>query len=134
MGFVLVIMVVGTIILYGIETSKNELPPLELALILAVLIIAGLAAVIFSGNLRNFRAGLPIKDEMEKKIWYKAGYYSYLVTIYLALGLSMLSDYLIEDMGISGFDIGVVIGIIILVSSIVFIGLYFYFKHTGKTD
>jgi hypothetical protein len=103
-------------------------------LILTVIALVVLATYMGIERMRTFKAGLPLKDEREKRIWYKAGYYSYLVTIYLVLGLSWFSDYLIENLGASSFDIGVFSGIIILVSASIFVGLYFYFRQTGKTE
>ena len=134
LGFGITALVVGTIVFYGLGAASGGLEFPEVFMILTVIILVVLATYMVIERFRAYKAGLPLKDEREKKIWYKAGYYSYLVTIYLALGLSFFSDYLIEDLGMTGFDIGVVVGIIILVSGSVFIGLYFYFRQTGKTE
>jgi hypothetical protein len=134
LGFGITALVVGTLVFYGLGSLSGGFEFPEILMILMVFVLVVLATYTMIERMRSYRAGLPIKDEREKKIWYKAGYYSYLVTIYLALGLSWFSDYLIEDLGMSGFDIGVFVGIIILVSGSVFIGLYFYFRQTGKTE
>ena len=134
MGFVVTALVVGTLAFYGLGAASGGLEFPEILMILTVIVLVVLATYTVIERMKSYKAGLPLKDEREKRIWYKAGYYSYLVTIYLALGLSWFSDYFIEDLGMSGFDIGVVVGIIILVSASVFIGLYFYFRQTGKTE
>ena len=134
MGFGITALVVGTLAFYGLGVASNGLEFPEVLMILTVIILVVLATYTVIERMRSYKAGLPLKDEREKRIWYKAGYYSYLVTIYLALGLSWFSDYMIEDLGMTGFDIGVFVGIIILVSASVFIGLYFYFRQTGKTE
>ncbi len=134
LGFGITALVVGTIVFYGLGAASGGLEFPEVLMILTVIVLVVLATYIVIERFRTYKAGLPLKDEREKRIWHKAGYYSYLVTIYLALFLSWFSDYLIEDLGMTGFDIGVFVGIIILVSGSVFIGLYFYFRRTGKTE
>ncbi len=134
LGFGIIALVIGTMVFYGLGAASGGLEFPEAFMILTVIILVVLATYTVIERFRAYKTGLPLKDEREKKIWYKAGYYSYLVTIYLALGLSWFSDYLIEDLGMTGFDIGVVVGIIILVSGSVLFGLYFYFRQTGKTE
>ncbi len=134
LGFGITALVVGTIVFYGLGAASGGLEFPEVLMILTVIVLVVLATYIVIERFRAYKAGLPLKDEREKRIWHKAGYYTYLVTIYLVLGLSWFSDYLIEDLGMSGFDIGVFAGLIILVTGSVFISLYFYFRQTGKTE
>jgi hypothetical protein len=134
LGFGISALVIGTLVFYGLGALSGGLEFPEVLLILTVIALVVLATYMGIERMRTFKAGLPLKDEREKRIWYKAGYYSYLVTIYLVLGLSWFSDYLIENLGASSFDIGVFSGIIILVSASIFVGLYFYFRQTGKTE
>lgn len=133
LGFGVMALVVGTIAFYGLGAASGGLEIPEIILISTVIVLVALASYASIERFRTFKAGLPLKDERENKLWHKAGYYAYLVTIYLVLGLSWFSDELREVIG-PDFDIGVFSGIVILVSASVFLGLYFYFRRTGKIE
>jgi len=98
-----------------------------LMMIVTVVVLVVLATYIAIDKYKSAKVGLPIKDERERKIWHKAGYYAYLATIYIALGLSFISD----DVGLAASQLA---GGIILLSAIVFIGLYFYFRWKGSAE
>jgi uncharacterized membrane protein len=134
LAFGIFVLVILTMAFYALGASGNGLELSENLLIITVLILVALSFVILADNFRNARAGLPIKDEREKRIWHKASYYAYLFSIYFALGISWMSDIIAEFMGLPELTVGQAIGFIIIGPSIVFILLYLYFRRTGKTE
>jgi len=56
----------------------------------ATLVLTGLAAVLSMWN--SMKTGQPEKDEMTVKLNHKAGYYAWIVTIYIALAVGWVAD------------------------------------------
>ncbi|MFH1402671.1 MAG: hypothetical protein ABIH11_00195 [Candidatus Altiarchaeota archaeon] len=58
--------------------------------IATMIVLAGLAGL--AGMWNSMKTGQPLKDEMTTKITYKAGYYSWIATIYIALAVGWVID------------------------------------------
>ena len=89
-----------------------------------IIIIAGLATFVIIGRARSFKRGLPAQDELSKRTMHKAGYYAWIVTIYLALAASYFSD----EFGIIGRHVGY---IILMGSALLFFVFYFWIGRKG---
>jgi hypothetical protein len=89
-----------------------------------VFVIVGLAIFVIFGKIKSIKRGLPAQDEMSKKTMQKAGYYAWLVTIYIALAASYFSD----EIGIIGRHVGF---IILIGSAITFFVFYLWFSRRG---
>jgi len=130
-GFVVSALVLATLVLY--VTNMGSINLFESLSILIILFLVISATWILVDKTRNMRAGLPAKDEMTVRLAHKAGYYTYLASIYIALALMWYSNSLEESRG-AGLDAGQVGGAIILLSAIVFMGSYFYLSHKGAVE
>ena len=92
------------IILFLVTVAAEEMiqgtltPVFIVAAIPAVAIIALLIIMIRKQGL-GVKSGLPLHDEMSNRIKQRAGYYSYLVTIYFLLAL-MWYHFLADDSGL----------------------------------
>ncbi len=120
-GVIVLLVVISTAGLYVFSAGFE---PGSISVAVIMLIIAGLAAFVLVGRARSIRRGLPAQDEFTKRTMQRAGYYTWLVTIYLTLAVSYLSD----EYGIIGRHVGYSI---IIGSSIMFFVFYLWFNRKG---
>jgi|GEM_PF-3261455 len=111
----------------------SGMPPTfdEIMLSLIVVVVVGLAFVVIIKKYRSYKSGLPAEDEMSRKTFQKAGYYSWLFAIYAALISRFLAEEVAErtgDWSIVGsyMTIGVILG-----SALFFFITYFYLGRKG---
>lgn len=131
LGIGILLAVIGTLIFYGLGASLNGLDLPEYMIISPVIILVLLATWTLKDRIRSVRSGLPIKDEMSKKFEHKAGYYAWLATIWICLGLSWANEILVEDFGFSGLIARHMAFAILLLSALTFFILWFWFRRRG---
>jgi len=83
---------------------------------------------------KDIKAGNAPDDELSKKAGWKAGYYAYLSTVWVAVGVMWLNIFLTEAFGVEDFSMGQVIGAIVVLPGVVFVSLAMYFKGSGKVE
>ena len=98
--------------------------------ILLILLLVGGATAIMLNKTKDVKAGLPMEDELSKKMGWKAGYYTYLTTLWIVVGL-IWYDGLSARWGMPDLSTEELLGAVVLLSGVVFIGLYFYFSRRG---
>lgn len=125
LGIGVVLAVIATMYFYSLGASLNGFNISEYMLIAGVIIVVVGASWHLVGRFRNFRAGLPIKDEMSRRLEHKAGYYAFLASIYIALGVTFF---------VEGLTTSQLAGAIILSSSIIFMGLNIYYNRRGSAE
>lgn len=125
MGIVIVVAVLVTLFFYLIGAGDIELT--EIVLVGIVLIIVVFAMYILWDRFRNVRVGLPAKDEMEKKINWRAGYYGFIAAIWGAVFGPLLIDILF------GYELegSRVTALVVLVSGLTFVVSYLYLRRKG---
>ena len=125
MGFLASALVVLGVIAYGIAAATYGIFDItEILLVGTALTLAVSAAFVIRDRMKSVKRGLPAEDEMSKRGIEKAGYYSYLASVYIALGIGFFSD----DLQIT---VSQATGAIILFSAIIFIGLAIYYRKRG---
>ena len=127
MGFLVSALVILSISVYIMSAGSLELSEI---LIFPIVIVLVLFATFFvTKRAKAYKAGLPFDDELEKKVKWKAGYYTFLVTIYVALGTAWYSDFL-EEAGtpILGRYVAY---IVILSSALLYFIFYLYLSRRG---
>ena len=124
LGLGIVVAVLSTLAFYLLGASGNGFDLSEFGFSGLILIIVLGTAVIFLWRLKDVRKGLPVKDELSQRVERKAGYYAFLVAIWTAVGAGWFSEPL-------GLAPGQATGIVVLVSGVVFIGLYLLFSKRG---
>ena len=125
---IIIVAVVLTLFFYLAGAGDIEMEEIGMAGI--VLIIVVFAIYIILDRIRNLKMGLPAKDEMEKKINWKAGYYGFIAAIWGAvfgpLVIDILFGYELEGSRVSA--------LVVLVSGIVFAVSYLYLRRKGIED
>ncbi len=81
--------IVGLIVLFRNEYIPNSTDGLFFIAIIGLVIYV---FVKVKKEQKNRRAGLPIEDELSAKIKYKAGYYTFISSIYIWLGLLLFQN------------------------------------------
>jgi len=125
LGIGILLAVIGTMFFYSLGASLNGFNIFEYMSIAGVIIIVVGASWHLKDRIRSVRAGLPIKDEMSKRFEHKAGYYAFLASIYIALGLTFF---------VEGLTASQLAGAIVLLSSIIFMGLNIYYSRKGSVE
>jgi hypothetical protein len=124
LGAMLMVSVIAGISLYLLMDS--DISPLEfLAIVVMPLILVLGAAKMLWSRAKSVRSGLPMEDELSKKVNYRAGYYAYMSSIWIALGTMWVSEIFIE------LEARHVAEIMILIPGLVFIGSYLYMERKG---
>jgi len=89
------VLLLSTIVLWSIQAyrrSGNAIREIGLQGVILLLVLIFMIPVLKS-SWDNIRVGLPLKDERSKKITVLAGYYAFLVSIYLWLGIMSFEKY-----------------------------------------
>jgi len=100
-------------------------------MIFIMLVILLAAAWLVRDRLKNMRKGLPAKDERQEKINYRAGYYSWLVAIWSAVGTMWVSIFLEEEFGFPPMGANHVVAAVVLASGLCFFAAYFLLGRKG---
>jgi hypothetical protein len=122
---IIVIAVILTLFFY--LTGAGDIGTEEIGMAGIVLIIVVFAIYMILDRARNLKMGLPAKDEMERKISWKAGYYGFIAAIWGAvfgpLAIDILFGYELEGSRVTA--------LVVLVSGFTFVISYLYLKRKG---
>ncbi len=124
-GFGIILAVILTLALYMV--SAGSLGPGEYIQVFIVLMLVTGAIVLITDRLKNARAGLPARDEMERKINWRAGYYGFIAAIWGAVFGPLVIDILF------GYELegSRVTALVVLVSGLTFVFSYLYLRRKG---
>jgi ABC-type transport system involved in multi-copper enzyme maturation permease subunit len=111
--------------------NSSELAVIEYIYLLLVLLIVVGTSIILLKNAKEIKIGLPVGDELTKKTTWKAGYYTYLFSVWVAISLLWYNILVPERFGVPELSVEQVIGILVLLPGAFFIGLAFYFNKKG---
>lgn len=128
--FLSIVLSLSVIIGICFAFMSGGLNPAEISsFVILVFIVIG-AGFITMDRYRNVKAGLPIRDEMERKINWRAGYYGFIAAIWSAvfgpLSIDILFGYELEGSRVTA--------LVVLVSAITFVLSYIYFRRKGMQD
>lgn len=118
-GAVVILAVVGTLALYIVSDEGIDVMELVGIVLVPLLLVFG-AFFILWRKAKSIKSGLPMEDEYSKKISYRAGYYAYLVSIYVALA-GMFFELKSDELGAA----------VIIIPAMVFMGSYLYLERKG---
>ena len=125
MGIIIVSLVIVTLFFYLM--GAGNIGSSEIFLVGIALLLVLFAIYMLWDRLRNVQKGLPVKDEMERKISWKAGYYGFIAAIWGAvfgpLIIDILFGYELEGSRVSA--------LVVIVAAITFVFSYFYLKRKG---
>ncbi|UCG95663.1 MAG: hypothetical protein JSV92_01275 [archaeon] len=121
------IMVAVVLTMFFYLAGAGNIGTEEIGMAGIVLIIIVFAIYMILDRVRNLKKGLPVKDEMERKISWKAGYYGFIAAIWGAVFGPLVIDILF------GYELegSRVTALVVLVSGFVFVASYLYLKRKG---
>ncbi|KAF5424167.1 MAG: hypothetical protein C5S44_02220 [Candidatus Methanocomedens sp.] len=111
--------------------NSSELAVIEYIYLLLVLLIVVGTSIILLKNAKEIKIGLSVGDELTEKTTWKAGYYTYLFSVWVAISLLWYNILVPERFGVPELSVEQVIGILVLLPGAFFIGLAFYFNKKG---
>ncbi len=126
-----IVAVAVTMVLYASAAAGNSFDLSELLMVVIVVIILAAAIWVVKDRLGNLRKGLPAKDERQVGVSYKAGYYAWIASIWSSIGMMWTGIFLEEEFGMPELTANYVVAGVVLISSLVFFGMYFYLGRKG---
>jgi len=131
LGLAVVTAVIATVLLWlgNVEFNLIFLAPLGIIAIIVVL-----AVWVLWKKSASIKSGLPVEDELSKKIMHKAGYYAFLASIYIALFVGIFEDDIAKFFGLPVLEVHHATGIIISLSGISFLAAYFYLNKKVNVE
>ena len=126
------VLVIILVFIYFFATDSIDYSDILLIIIPIMLVIG--AVYLLKDRIQNLRAGLPSADERSRKLHWKAGAYSYYAAIYIAIGTMWYNIIFAENLGFPELNTGQVVATIVLLSSIIWFGLQFYFLRRGDIE
>lgn len=111
--------------------NSSELEVIEYIYLLLILLIVAGTSIILLKKAKDIKVGLPTGDELTKKTTWKAGYYTYLFSVWVAVSLLWYNILVPERFGAPELSVEQVIGILVLLPGAFFIGLTFYLNKKG---
>jgi len=94
---------------------------LEIFIFVLILIGAGYSFFVEMKKLKDIESGFPVEDEMSEQVKYRAGYYSFMSSIYVWLSLFLLKERFT--------DYDTLFGLGIMLPLVIFIMLRSYFTR-----
>ena len=85
LGFGIAMAVLVGMLFFIANTGKLAL--IEYVYFLVMLVVLAFSFFILWKNSKDIKAGLPVSDELATKTGWKAGYYTYIFTVWLSVGL-----------------------------------------------
>ena len=83
---------------------------------------------------KALKEGLPADDEMSKKAGYKAGYFAYIISVWVAVAGLWWEPIAVDGMGLQPIEIGHVVAAVVLIPGICFLLLAIYFRGKGAVE
>ena len=108
---------------------NNLLWPLVTMGIVAIGILVGVFVV--WRKLEDRKSGFPAQDERTKRITGKAAYYAFYIGLYFMVALMLANLVVQEFLGLPALDAGYALVASILVQSLTYLGLHWYFDRKG---
>lgn len=135
-GVILLAIIFSAVVLTGVLYSAMNLKDgrtEESAIGFLVSLLLGIFAVKFVRDREeSVRKGIPLEDERSERIKQKAGYYAFLVSLYLLIAIGYYSDLSLEYPGLPAIrDISQATGIAIAGIALVFGVCWWRFSRKG---
>jgi len=102
------ILLLSTIVLWSIQAyrqSEAVIGTLVLQGVILLLVLVFMVPLMKSAR-DNIRLGLPMEDERSKGIKVLAGYYAFMVSLYLWLGIMMFGEHFTVDSAVAAAILG----------------------------
>lgn len=103
----------------------------SVAIAMAVALVALVAA---SERLTAMKTGLPLEDELTRKATWKAGYYAYIIGLWLAIGIMFANLAAVELLNLPEIEFRYAFEALIVVPALSFVVLALWFKKKGNVD
>ncbi len=102
----------------------------NLLMVLGSLVLAAGATFIVWKRIKATKQGFAIEDELSKAQGFKAGYFAYLISVWVAVGCLWFNVFA-ENSGLTELTAGQVVGAVVLIPGMVFLALAIYMNY-GK--
>ncbi|MBR9705356.1 hypothetical protein GOV12_08130 [Candidatus Pacearchaeota archaeon] len=128
---IVALLVVCSFIILAITTMRSGNFEFGIISIVIALVVLIFAIIFIKRQYSDVKSGFVAQDERSKKIMYKVGYYSFLITLWWLLILSWIAD---EWMLIQFRDVSQALGVGILGMAIIFGITWFFVSRSGKVE
>ena len=126
--FVLALLMAGFSLFFSMPGNSVWLIA-SVAIAMAIALVAVVAA---SEKVTSMKTGLPLEDEFSRKATWKAGYYAFVIGLWLAIGIMFANLVLMELFKLPGLEFRYAFEALIIVPCLTFVVLAMWFKKKGN--
>ena len=130
-GLIVAMLVLAGLAVWGFSSGMDQVSLLTIPVV-SVLTLGALYLLYVKG--KSLKEKLPMGDEMSKKAAYRSGYYAFFVSIYSGLAVGFFEESLAEMIGQEVLFVGQGTGIVILASALAFMVSMIYFTLKGVAE
>jgi|TARA_Y100000310_G_scaffold144610_1_gene143850 hypothetical protein len=112
--------------------ARENVDFVEYILVGLVLILIFVSTVIMGKRAKDLKSKLPVKDELTRLNTLKAGYFTFIANVWILVGLIWYNSFFVDNFGLYQLSTEQALGFDVLISGVIFFGLYFYFNRTPK--
>ena len=130
----MIVVIIGLITLAlfalgSVLTRKINLGS-EQILMLLVLVLLICSAFLTFTRLKGHKKGMPVEDEMTKRIAHRSGFYAWLIAVWTSVIL-MWYNIFADKNNLTQLTTEQITGFVVLLPAICFFAFYFYFHKKG---
>lgn len=103
----------------------------SVAIAMAVALVAIIAA---SEKVTSIKTGLPLEDEYTRKATWKAGYYAFIIGLWLAIGIMFANLVAVDLLRLPEIEFRYAFEALIVVPALSFVVLALWFKKKGDIN
>ena len=130
-GIVFALLILTALLMGAMSFHNGNIMDAGIGLLVAVL-FGVFAAKFMKDQHENMERGMPQEDERSERIKQKAGYYTFLISIYMLLAIGAYSDMSLENPGLPQImDISQATGLAIGLMALTFGMCWWYFNSKG---
>ena len=124
-GIIIAVAVLVTMFFY--LSGAGDIGLGETGIVLVFFLVVVFAIYVIWDRIKSMQKGLPVKDEMERKISWRSGYYGFIAAIWGAVFGPVVIDILF------GYELegSRVTALVVIVASLTFVFSYLYFRKRG---
>lgn len=130
LGITGIVVMAALVAIFWVITPQFQIKDILLFVLLFCLVALVLFTLII--KIKDIRAGYPLADERTKKAAYKAGTYSYFLTIWVAILLMFYNGLGVDTLHVPALSTEEFVGVLILSSGSFFMILGLLFLKKGK--
>ncbi|MDY6932180.1 MAG: hypothetical protein SVJ22_09735 [Halobacteriota archaeon] len=130
LGFGVVVSVIAVLALFMAGPgSPDSIEYIFMALVVCLSIFSSFIVI---KRAKDLKSGLPVEDELSRKVSHKAGAHAWISSIWIAVALVWYNTFFVDNFNVPELATEQALGAVILSSGMIFFVLAFYYNRRGE--